>query len=90
MTFKPKKQQIHVPGVGVVQKEDFTKEHFATVMKRAGTDKEKKDAFLKQYFEVASYDDMPLFEEGKKEAEADNAEAKPAKERKKKSDKDAV
>lgn len=63
MTFKPKKQQIHVPGHGVVQKEDFTQEHFEILVKRAGRVTGGKDAFIKQHFEVASYDDQPLFKE---------------------------
>lgn len=67
MVFKPKKQQIHVPGCGVVQKEDFTKEHYAILMKRAGSN---KDAFIKQHLEVASYDDLDLFKENKEAEEA--------------------
>lgn len=63
MTFKPKKQQIHVPGHGVVQKEDFTQEHFDILVKRAGRVSGGKDAFIKQHFEVASYGDQSLFEE---------------------------
>lgn len=60
MTFKPKKQQIHVPGYGVVQKEDFNEKHFNVLMKRAG---DNKDAFIKQHLEVESFGDLPLFEE---------------------------
>lgn len=59
--FKPRKQQIHVPGHGVVQKEDFNEGHFKILMRRAG---ENKDVFIKQYFEVASYGDQPLFQDG--------------------------
>lgn len=60
LTFKPKKQQIHVPGHGVVQKQDFTKEHFDILMLRAG---DNRSDFLKQYFVVDSYGDQPLFED---------------------------
>lgn len=58
MTFKPKKQQIHVPGYGVVQKEDFNDDHFKALMKRAG---DKRDSFIKQHLVVESYGDQPLF-----------------------------
>ncbi len=61
MTFKPKKQQIHVPGCGVVQKEDFTQDHFDILMKRA--DRVGRDEFIKQHFVVESYGDQPLFVE---------------------------
>lgn len=61
MTFKPKKQQIHVPGHGVVQKEDFTQEHFEILLKRSGRVTGGKDAFIAQHFDVASYGDQPLF-----------------------------
>lgn len=65
MTFKPKKQQIHVPGFGVVQKEDFLDVHYQALMKRAGS---RRDAFIKQHLVVESYGDQPLFEEPEKEA----------------------
>jgi hypothetical protein len=73
MTFKPRKQQIHVPGFGVVQKEDFTQEHFEVLIKRASD----RDAFIKQYFEVTSFGDLPLFEktEAEKKAKEDAAKA---------------
>ena len=63
LTFKPKKQQIHVPGFGIVQKEEFTQEHFNLLMKRAGAQGAKKDEFIKQYFVVDSYGDQELFKE---------------------------
>lgn len=59
MTFKPKKQQIHVPGYGVVQKEDFNQDHYQVLMKRAGMT--NRDTFIKQHLEVESYGDQPLF-----------------------------
>lgn len=71
MTFKPKKQQIHVPGYGVVQKEDFNQTHFNALMKRAG---DNRDEFIKQHLVVDSYGDQPLFAEG----EAENQEQAPA------------
>ncbi len=81
MTFKPKNQQIHVPGFGVVQKEDFGQEHFNALMKRAG---DNRDAFIKQHLVVESYGDQPLFAEaetekpkakvGKKSAKAETDE----------------
>lgn len=70
MTFKPKKQQIHVPGHGVVQKEDFNEVHTAALLKRAGSN---RDAFIKQHLVIESYGDLPIFEEDeatKKAAEA--------------------
>lgn len=63
LTFKPRKQQIHVPGHGVVQKEEFNENHFKILMKRAGGTKEEQDAFIKQYFVVSSYGDLPVFQE---------------------------
>jgi hypothetical protein len=77
MTFKPKKQQIHVPGFGVVQKEDFEQKHFDKLMTRAG-DGARKTAFINQYFVVDSYDDLELFKEPKGESEADKKAAEQA------------
>ncbi len=66
MTFKPKKQQIHVPGLGIVQKEDFSQEHFDILLKRAGN---RRDEFIKQHFVVESYGDQPLFQESEGSSE---------------------
>jgi hypothetical protein len=90
MTFKPKKQQIHVPGFGVVQKEDFNQEHFAVLMKRAGGSQEKKDAFIKQHLEVASYGDQELFEESEAAKEAELLAAKKAEDKKRKAEEKAA
>jgi hypothetical protein len=83
MTFKPKKQQIHVPGKGIVQKEDFSQEHFDILIKRAGGSKEKRDAFINQHFVVASYGDQPLFVEEPKSEESEAPENALPKEEKK-------
>lgn len=73
MTFKPKKQQIHVPGYGVVQKEDFNNTHFAVLMKRAGSNKE---AFISQHLVVESYGDLPIFADDEASKEAEQQAAK--------------
>jgi hypothetical protein len=73
MTFKPKKQQIHVPGYGVVQKEDFNEKHLAVLMKRAG---DNRDAFIKQHLDVDSFGDLPLFEEDEASRKAAELQAK--------------
>jgi hypothetical protein len=66
MTFKPKKQQIHVPGYGVVQKEDFNQYHYNALMKRADATGDR-DAFIKQHLVVESYGDQPLFADSEEE-----------------------
>lgn len=73
MTFKPKKQQIHVPGYGVVQKEDFNETHAAALMKRAGSN---RDAFIKQHLVIESYGDLPIFEEDEATKKAAELQAK--------------
>ena len=60
--FTPKKNQIHVPNVGVVQKADFTQDHAKALLKRAEKYGINRDAFIKQHFEV-SFGDLPLFDE---------------------------
>lgn len=61
--FKPKKQQIHVPGFGVVQKEDFNQEHTKALLKRAEKANVNRDEFIKQHLVVDGYGDQPLFAE---------------------------
>lgn len=63
MTFKPKKAQIHVPGFGLITREEFNNEHTAALFKRADKAGIKREAFIEQHLKIASYGDMPLFEE---------------------------
>lgn len=61
--LKPKHLSTYVPGVGVINKSDFTDEHLKACVeqvKKAGLD---VDEYLKSRFEVASFKDMPLFVE---------------------------
>lgn len=59
--FKPKKQQILVPGAGVIQKEEFTQDHAKALLKRADKAGVNRDEFIKQHLVVDGYGDQPLF-----------------------------
>jgi hypothetical protein len=73
--YTPKKSQIHVPGAGVVQREDFTQDHAIKLLKRAEKNGVDKKVFIKQHFEV-SVNDLPLFDDEQE------AETKPVRRKK--------
>lgn len=78
--FKPKKQQIHVPGYGVVQKEEFEPKHTKALLKRAEENGVNRDAFIKQHLVVDGYGDQPLFSDEVDSKNLDEAIQKAGKE----------
>lgn len=62
--FKPKKAFIHVPGFGVVTREDFSKEHTEALLKRAAKHGVNQNDFISQHLVIASYGDLEIFSEG--------------------------
>jgi hypothetical protein len=85
-TFKPKKAFIHVPGHGVVSKQDFNKDHAAILLRRAEGHGVNKDKFIKQHLVIDSFGDMELFKEpeGQDNSQAEVQGAKPKTEKPKK------
>lgn len=70
----PKKAQIHVPGVGVVQKADFTQDHAKALLKRAEKAGVNQKAFIKQHFEIG-VSDLPLFDENEEKSKGKKGKA---------------
>lgn len=77
--LKPKRELTYVPGVGVVKKAEFTKEHLKACVDYVKSNGVDVEEYLKKRFEVSSYSDLSLFEgvETVTEKPSDAAEKQP-------------
>jgi hypothetical protein len=60
--LKPKHLMTYVPGYGVIDKSDFTEDHFTACVKQVKDTGGDVDAYLKSRFEAMSID-VPLLEQ---------------------------
>lgn len=86
--LKPKNFKIHVPGHGVIERENFTETHLQACVKQVSGAGLNVDDYLKKHFTIASYGNFPLFAEPEQTEEQTEQPEEPAttKKRKKKSD----
>lgn len=93
-TFKPKKAFIHVPGFGVVTREEFSPEHTAALLERAKKHKVNQDEFISQHLVISGYGDLEIFsgpeDNGKGEAEDVKMKGKKGKKKEELSDEEQL
>lgn len=76
-TFKPKKALIHVPGHGVVRREDFGDQHTKALLKRAESAGVDQDKFITQHLVISGYGDLPIFEAPEDNGQGEAEDIKP-------------